>query len=120
MKYYRALTDGEIAIGPMRVSWLYHGYHQIAARCYDSKVEYGCGCGYYYHFWQRNSEFFPNVKEFGECVEITEQEAMQLDPGLFEDHVIWDNYESFKPHDAMCEAERCKTKVRSSKARYSR
>ncbi|SRR6266480_6038715 len=108
MRYYRALTDGEVATGPIRVSWLLGGYYQISSRTRDDRYE----GRYRYDRWQQ-SDRYPCEKWYGRCVEIEEQEAMELDPEHFRDGVIWDSYERFKSHDAEWEAKKQGTKTKA-------
>jgi hypothetical protein len=103
VKYFRVTTPGQVTNGPILVGWFWYGYYQTAYRHRTGYANFEkCAYG------------IPDMRRFGTSTEITEAEAMALDPDLFADGVIWDNYEQFKLHDKACEERQNDKKTKRS------
>jgi len=86
-RYFQALNDGTISTGPIRVTFQMNGYPHIA---YRDRENVPC-------FSVRANEI-NFVREFGTLVQITEDEALHLDPDLF--GYLWKDYPSFAEQEA--------------------
>ena len=96
-RYFQALADGTISTGPIRVTFQMNGYPHIA---YRDRENVPC-------FSVRANEI-NFVREFGKLVQITEDEALLLDPDLFT--YLWKDYREFTEWEAAHGHERQQSK----------